>query len=52
MFGYVDACDAARELEAELAHPTPDRTAALPALLLRLRSGIQGPVTLSSNTAD
>jgi HPt (histidine-containing phosphotransfer) domain-containing protein len=48
MFGYVDAAGAAHELEAELAHPTPERTAALPALVLRLRSGVQGPVSLRS----
>jgi len=50
MFGFIGASGAARELEAELAHPTPDRTAALPALLLRLRSGVQGPVRLRSET--
>jgi HPt (histidine-containing phosphotransfer) domain-containing protein len=48
MFGYVDACGAAHELEAELAHPTPDRAAALPGLLSRLRRGVQGPVSLCS----
>ena len=48
MFGFSGAADAAHELEAELAHPTPNRTAALPALLLRLRSGVQGPVSLRS----
>jgi len=46
MFGFIGACGAAHELEAELAHPTPERTAALPALLLRLRSGVRGPVRL------
>jgi HPt (histidine-containing phosphotransfer) domain-containing protein len=48
MFGFIGASGAAHELEAELAHPTPDRTAALPALLSRLRSGVQGPVSLRS----
>ena len=50
MFGFIGASDAARELEAELAHPTPDCKAALPALLSRLRSGVQGPVSLRSET--
>jgi HPt (histidine-containing phosphotransfer) domain-containing protein len=48
VFGFIGASDAARELEAELAHPTPEGTAALPALLSRLRSGVQGPVSLRS----
>jgi chemotaxis protein histidine kinase CheA len=46
MFGFLDASDAARELESELPHATPDRTPLLSALLERLREGIQGPVTL------
>lgn len=50
IFGYVDASDAARELEADLAHPKPERAATLPALLSRLRSGVQGPVKLRPET--
>jgi chemotaxis protein histidine kinase CheA len=46
MFGFIDAGDAARELESELARATVDRTSELSALLLRLREGVRGPVTL------
>jgi chemotaxis protein histidine kinase CheA len=46
MFGFIDASDAARELESSLAQATPDRTTALLALLGRLREGVRGPVTL------
>lgn len=46
MFGFVDASDAARSLESELAHPTPDRAPELSALLGRVRSGVRGPVVL------
>ncbi len=49
MFGFVDASDAARSLELELAHPTPDRAPQLSALLLRVRDGVQGPVILFSD---
>jgi len=48
MFGFLDASVAARELEAELEHPTPDRAAALSELLARVRRGVQEPVTLST----
>ncbi len=46
MFGFIGASDAARALELGLAHPTPDRAPALRALLLGVRAGVQGPVTL------
>jgi Hpt domain len=48
MFGFIDASVTAHELEAELAHPTPERALALSALLERLRCGVQGPVVLRS----
>jgi len=51
MFGFLAASDAARELEVELAQPTPDRAPALAALAARLRSGVQEPVVLRSDTA-
>lgn len=51
MFGFVGASDAARELELELAHPKPDRAPALSALVLRVRTGVQGPVALCSDIA-
>ena len=44
-FGFLDASDAARGLESELAHPTPERVPALSALALRVRDGVRGPVT-------
>ncbi len=50
MFGFLDASEAARELEAELLHPSTERAAQLPVLLCRLRAGIEGPVSLC--TAD
>jgi chemotaxis protein histidine kinase CheA len=46
MFGFLDASDAAHELESELPQATADRTSELLALLRRLRQGVQGPVTL------
>jgi hypothetical protein len=49
MFGFTDASAAARELESELAHPTPEHRPALSALLGKLRCGVQGPVALCSN---
>jgi HPt (histidine-containing phosphotransfer) domain-containing protein len=53
MFGFIDASDAARELESDLAQATPDRTTALLALLGRLREGVRGPVTLcTEDVAD
>jgi HPt (histidine-containing phosphotransfer) domain-containing protein len=48
MFGFIDASEAARELESELVRATPDCAPMLSALLTRLRGGIQGPVTLCS----
>jgi HPt (histidine-containing phosphotransfer) domain-containing protein len=51
MFGFIDASDAARELEAELAQPVPERAHVCSALLGRLRSGIQGPVALCTDDA-
>jgi HPt (histidine-containing phosphotransfer) domain-containing protein len=51
MFGFVDASDAARELEAELARPAPERAHVSSALLRRLRDGIQGPVALCTDDA-
>ncbi len=51
MFGFIDASGAARELELELAHPTPDRAPVLSALLARLRSGVHGQVALCSDRA-
>jgi hypothetical protein len=46
MFGYLDASNAARELEAEFAQPSVERAPQLPVLLRRLRDGIEGPVSL------
>jgi Hpt domain len=46
MFGFIRASRAARDLELQLAHPTPDRAPALSALLLSVRSGVEGPVVL------
>jgi HPt (histidine-containing phosphotransfer) domain-containing protein len=51
MFGFIRASKAARDLELQLAHPTPDRVPALSALLLRVRGGVEGPVVLCSDTA-
>lgn len=51
MFGFIDASDTARELELELAHPTPDRAPVLSALLRRLRGGVQEQVALCSDRA-
>jgi Hpt domain len=52
-FGFVAASRAARALELELANPTPDRAPTLAALLVKVRSGIDGPVVLCpGNTAD
>lgn len=44
MFGFIDASDAARSLEVELAHPTPGRARELSALVRRMRDGVRGPV--------
>jgi HPt (histidine-containing phosphotransfer) domain-containing protein len=52
MFGFVDASDAARELESELLRATPDCTPVLLALLGRLREGIQGPVTFCTKQGE
>lgn len=49
MFGFTGASTAARELESELAHPTPEHAQVLSALLGRLRRGVQGPVALCSD---
>jgi HPt (histidine-containing phosphotransfer) domain-containing protein len=46
MFGFIDASDAARELESELVQAMPDRTMVMLALLGRLREGVRGPVSL------
>ena len=46
MFGFIDASEAARELESKLAQAPPDQTTALLALLERVRTGIRGAVTL------
>jgi Hpt domain len=43
-FGFVDASEAARELELELTHPTAGRAPALSALLQGARGGLEGPV--------
>lgn len=45
MFGFMDASDAAHEIEVQLEHPTPSNAPALSALARRLRSGVQGSVT-------
>jgi hypothetical protein len=53
MFGFLDAGDAARELESQLPQATADRASELLALLGRLREGIRGPVTLcTEDVAD
>jgi chemotaxis protein histidine kinase CheA len=52
MFGFLDAGDAARELESQLAHATADRTNKLLALLGRVREGIRGPVTLCTDELE
>jgi chemotaxis protein histidine kinase CheA len=44
MFGFLDASDAARNLESELDRPTPERVPVLRALVLRVRDGVRGPV--------
>jgi HPt (histidine-containing phosphotransfer) domain-containing protein len=49
MFGFLEASDAAHELESELPQATADRASELLALLGRLREGIQGPVTLCTD---
>ncbi len=49
MFGFLDAGNAARELEAELVQATADRTSELLVLLESLREGIRGPVTLCTD---
>jgi HPt (histidine-containing phosphotransfer) domain-containing protein len=49
MFGFLDASDAAHELESELRQATADHASELLALLERLREGIQGPVTLRTD---
>jgi HPt (histidine-containing phosphotransfer) domain-containing protein len=48
MFGFVDASLAAREIEIELEHPTPDAAPALSELLRDIRRIMQGPVTLTA----
>jgi chemotaxis protein histidine kinase CheA len=47
MFGFLDASQAARNLEAELESPTPDRKPTLSALLESVRHGVQGPVEMA-----
>jgi chemotaxis protein histidine kinase CheA len=49
MFGFLDASDAAHQLESELPQATVDRASELLVLLGRLRKGIQGPVTLCTD---
>lgn len=49
MFGFLDASDAARSLESELAHPTPERVPALRALVLRVRNDVLGPVNFCAH---
>lgn len=49
MFGFLDASDAAHELESELPQATVDHTSELLATLGRLREGIRGPVTLCTD---
>ena len=51
MFGFLDASDAAHELESELPLATADRTSELLVLLRRLRQGTQGPATLCTDEA-
>jgi HPt (histidine-containing phosphotransfer) domain-containing protein len=48
MFGLVGAADAARELERELAHPTPQRAPLLSVLLEQVRRGVREPVFVST----
>jgi hypothetical protein len=48
MFGLVGAADAARELERELAHPTPQRAPLLSVLLEQVRRGVREPVFAST----
>jgi Hpt domain len=50
-FGFIRACKAARRLELELAHPTPERAPALSALLASVRGGVEGPVRLCPGVA-
>lgn len=50
MFGFIDASEAAHELESKLTHPTSDQAPELSALLLRLRVGVQGPVGLCTDS--
>jgi HPt (histidine-containing phosphotransfer) domain-containing protein len=50
MFGFVDASDAARELESELLQVTPDRRTML-MLVERLREGVTGQVALCTDVA-
>jgi HPt (histidine-containing phosphotransfer) domain-containing protein len=50
MFGFIDASDAARELESKLADPTSDQAPELSMLLLRLRGGVRGPVGLCTES--
>jgi|ERR1700722_4999259 len=52
MFGFIQASEAAHGLELALGHPTPDRVATLPALLLVLQDGVKGPVILRSNVVN
>jgi len=52
MFGFLDASDAAHELESELPQATADRASELSALLRRLRQGVQGPVRLCTDAAS
>jgi chemotaxis protein histidine kinase CheA len=49
MFGFLDASDAAHELESELPQATADSTSELLGLLGRLHEGTQGPVTLCTD---
>jgi HPt (histidine-containing phosphotransfer) domain-containing protein len=49
MFGFLDASDAAHELESKLAQATTDSASELLALLERLREGTQGPVALRTD---
>ena len=52
MFGFIGASDAAHKLELELVHPMPGRAPALRALLLGVRAGVQGTVTLCSEVTQ
>lgn len=49
MFGFIDAGEAAREIELGLADPTPD-SPTLSVLLGRLRDGVRGTVSLRWST--